>query len=492
MRCLPLVTVLPLWMIVFASAGCTSKDQSTADPVDTEYDPGDSDDTDSGECQSDDDCSNWQICEDGVCVDGDRNNSVDEAESLLWEDPVTGYINPAEDVDYYTFTAEGGEYIRASTTTEEEEEDSKVEWDTVLVIRDTSGKILAYSDDYPTGSTVGGYDSIVYAYIAEAGEYTISVEDVGSWDGAEGYGSSSYSYELFLEEWSTHTDENDSAESPSYEFAPDSDNTWYAIGVHLEEAGDTDYIKLTYPWDNAGLVIDGIEDLGGSDANPLVRIYDEDGNLLSEKEETGPEGPVFYPAMTAGNYLIEVTDADGNGGDDIWTFLFVYLHSEDSAYDSEAENNDDPTFANEIELTDLENSSGNKFSRGYKQGFVDTSDDEDWLSFEAPADYEEAYVVACMNSSIWGSTAAPTIELYDSSGTLLLDENDEDASVAGDPDSKPNANIENAPATPGDTHYLRVVAPEDAEGSASEWWRINIYVASFAVSSYEEGGYACP
>ena len=37
-------------------------------------------------CAEDAACGTGQICEAGECVDGDRNNSVDEAESLLFTD----------------------------------------------------------------------------------------------------------------------------------------------------------------------------------------------------------------------------------------------------------------------------------------------------------------------------------------------------------------------------------------------------------------------
>src|SRR5678815_1317390 len=69
------------------------------------------DDGGTSDCADDGECSPWQICEAGDCLDGDRNNATDEAEPLLWEGAAEGYINPENDVDFYSFTADGGEYI---------------------------------------------------------------------------------------------------------------------------------------------------------------------------------------------------------------------------------------------------------------------------------------------------------------------------------------------------------------------------------------------
>ena len=78
-------------------------------------------------CSTDNDCAQGLICENTECIDGDRNNALEEAESLLWEASKSGIINPAGDVDYYTFNAEGGEYIRVYTVSGEDD-------DTVAVV----------------------------------------------------------------------------------------------------------------------------------------------------------------------------------------------------------------------------------------------------------------------------------------------------------------------------------------------------------------------
>ena len=37
--------------------------------------------------------------------------------------------------------------------------------------------IVTWSDDFPTGTRVTSIDSVIYAYLEEAGTYIVSVED---------------------------------------------------------------------------------------------------------------------------------------------------------------------------------------------------------------------------------------------------------------------------------------------------------------------------
>ena len=116
------------------------------------------------ECSEDSDCDNGTICEDQECIDGDRNNDQDEAVGLLWESEEYETINPVGDIDFFSFSASGGEYVRIYTQTDYES------GDTILTLRDPNGKIVTWSDDYPTNTAVNDLDSVIYAYLAEQGD----------------------------------------------------------------------------------------------------------------------------------------------------------------------------------------------------------------------------------------------------------------------------------------------------------------------------------
>ena len=407
-------------------------------------------------------------------MDGDRNNAIDEAESLLWDDPVTSWLNPAGDQDFYSFTAEAGDYVRITTATEYED------GNTVLVLRNAAGKVHAWVDDYPTGSGVSTFDSVLYAWLPEAGTWTISVQDAGSYyTGGDPVGDPDFTYELRLSIWSGHTSEEDAGDDPSYEITMDATNTWNAIGVALEEDGDTDHVKVILNLDDVELRIAGVVNIDDYDsgASPRVRLIDSDGVTRSDKSGLGPDGYAIYPFLERGTYRLELLDEDSHGGNGEWFFAFAYATDSSSQYVDESEPNDELGQAEEVELTETETDSGSLYSFGNRFGTADAAGDEDWFRLEVP--YDGAHLIACLSSAWYGSLLTPDLEIYDDEGTLL-------ASEPGDADTYPNATIDGLAVDSG-TYYILVRAPETANGDVGEWYRFVTYAATFDPSSY-----ACP
>jgi hypothetical protein len=434
-------------------------------------------------CGEDNDCGDGLICEGGTCVDGDRNNSVEEAEALLWSEEASGAINPAGDVDYYSFIAEGGEMVRIYTVTNNEYDGEAGLYSTVLTLRNPAGKILTQVDEFATGSEISGKDSVLFAYLAEAGSYIVTVEDVGEYSGEPPQGASDYTYTLTLEEWGEAPSEPDSPEEADYSLLLDEERIWYSVGFLIEEAGDVDYFGLDSSIEDLVFYLDGNDNIEGSDISPQVRLVrSSDGAVLSDKLNVGLAGYMYYPHLQAGQYHVEITDAEGTGGPDHWFFLHVIGRVDSSSWSTEAEPNDSLEAAGELALTEYENSGGNLYSSGLFEGVADAVADEDWFMLEAP--YDESWLVVCLSSTIWGSAATPSLEIYDSAGELL-------GSGAGDASDWPTSRVENVAVSAG-TYYLRVVEPEGTDAGPGWWYRGSAYAASFEVSTWEEGGYTCP
>ena len=424
------------------------------------------------ECEVDTDCNGAQICESNNCVDGDRNNSPEDAQSLLWDDPTTGFINPAGDEDYYVFTSGGGEYVRITTTHNFEGAD------TVVTLRNSVGQVVAWSDDYPTGSPISTFDSAVYAYLAEGDDYVITVEDASTYyNTGEELGSQLYEYTLTLEEWSQNTDEPDSDGDPSVELSIENTNMWNAVGTNIQSEGDSDFILINVSADSSWLYVAGMADLGNSELNPMVRLYDNNMVLLSEKEDVGPDGDLLYPQVTPGDYFIEISDATGSGGDNHWSFFFI-IAREKTTYEIETEPNDDMGTANSLTLTDTQTSNGSDYSYVQAFGTASGPSDVDWFAISNP--YPEAHIVGCLNSKLQGSTLLPKFSLYDSTMTMLAEV---DASSAADP----NAAFDGLPTVSDPMYYLKVESPADAAGTASDWYQLTAYIATFDPDSY-----SCP
>lgn len=425
------------------------------------------------ECEVDLDCNDYQICESNACENGDRNNSPEEAEALLWEDPTIGYINPAEDEDFYSFTGGAGEYIRITTTHDFDE------GNTVLTLRSPSGQVVAWSDDYPTGSVVSTYDSALYAYLVEDGDYLITVEDASTYYGTEApIGSALYAYTITLEEWSQTTAEPDAADDASTSLSIENDNMWNAVGVHIQSEGDSDWILVNVSTESSWLYISGMIDMGGSDLNSLVSLYTSDGVLLSEKENVGPDGSLLYPQLTPGDYLIEISDANGGGGDNFWEYFFIIVR-EKATYDVELEPNNDGGTSTPVSLEETQTSSDKDYSYGHAFGTASGPSDIDWYSIANPYG-ADTYFVACLNSTLEGSVLSPKLSLYDSSLTLITEV---DASTAADP----NAAIDGLETISDPLYYLKVESPDTAQGLPSEWYQFTAYVATFEPTSY-----SCP
>jgi hypothetical protein len=471
--------------VTLSIAGC-AKDQAAGEAATDGASAGDgSDGADGGAdgdgtCDADADCEAWEICEDSVCEDGDRNNAVDEAETLLWEDPTTGTINPVGDVDYYRFTAEGGEFVRIESVLA----DDVIEYggDTVLTLRDSAGKVVTEANRFATETGVTGVDAAMYAYLSAAGDYTITVQDDGTYgadpEGLE-EGFAAYRYELTLSEWSATTEEPDAFAQPLYTIDLSDSRQWATVGVLLHEAGDVDYIGLEVRAGVEGemLFLDGNQNIDGSDLSPRVRLLDADGDALSDKLGVGPEEYALVPFVEAGSYIIEVSDAVGSGGDDHWTWLHVISRPDDwdgSEFTREVESNDLSATAQELTQTEAETSSGNLYTYSNMLGTVDAPDDEDWYAFSAG--FGENWFGLCLNSLAYGSTLSPQVELLDAAGEVVESWS---ATSAGDPDLY----VDNLTLDDGD-YFLRVTGLDGAAGALGDWYMFTLYIAGFEATSY--------
>ncbi len=468
--------ILPL-MLLALSCGDTPIDDGTSN---TDADGG-SGDGGSDECAADGECSGWEICESGACVDGDRNNSIDEAESILWDDTTTGWINPAGDVDYYRLSASGGEYVLVTTSGDYRDEDDA--GDTVVTVRDSTGKVVAVSDDYPTGVRIGGLDSLVYAWLQDAGDYIIEVEDAGTaYSDVDPVGSPDFAYTLSVQEWGRHTEEPDSLSSPNESVSTDAVNLWSALGVALESPGDKDYASVTIGAADSVLYLWGPVDRGGSEADPRLTLYDAGGTAVLSLDGVTEGVYAYHPMLDPGTYTLELSDSNGGGGDDYWFFSYSVLRESDpDSYPLESEPNDLQAQATFLSMTDTTTSGGSAYAYGNALGFVDDPSDADW--FRVPA-RSGAELVVCVNSSVYGSLAAPSIEVYNSAGDLI-------ESGAGSDVTRPTAKVENVLMDSQD-YYLRIVDDAPAGTGAGGWYKLVVYTADFDVGSYADGGYACP
>lgn len=444
-----------------AALGCAS-------PYATGTGGGGDDDDDDGPdpatpCVTDDECDEGKICEADACITGDRDNDATAATALFWETEAAGEINPAGDVDWYKVTAEGGEFMRVEVSTDEDENSL----DSVVSVYTAVGKRVSWEDEHPAGNATT-YDSVCYAYLPDAGDYFVLVEDRSTFYG-EGTGGGSDSYYTLAVKQVASVDEPDSIESPGFAVGAKS-GTINNIPILLEEVGDRDY--TTVDFETTGLVtwVHGLTNNESSTLSPAFSLYDAAGALVATKAD-----PLYGDALvvyaTEGNrYVLEVADRADDGGDTPWTVAFVQVTDAAGAGLAEGAENDDLADADALDQGELDSEDGQAWA-GTGSGHIDPPQDVDTWSLAVPL--ANAYLSARLYAADVGSLLQAEIEILDDSGAVLGS-----AQYSAGVDVK----IENARGDVEGTYYVRVRGTGSTPGGEGSYYRVVLYATDFEVA----------
>lgn len=405
-------------------------------------------------CANDEACASFEVCDDETCVTGDRNNGPDEASPLLWNTPEAAVLQQTGDTDFFSFTAEGGEYLRLHTlwTGSDDEDDASI--NTLVTLYDPAGKVHAIEDEHAIGN-VNTYDTVMYVYLPDAGTWVVKVED------REGRGDTGGDYEIEIRETTAHTAEADSLADPKYDLAPTA-NSIFAIGVVLEEDGDHDYVALELPYDECPIQIWGTTAETSSQMRPVVDLYvPDDPDRYLHKVDPGPQGSGLYIELDGQGALLDIYDEDEGGGADFWTFVYVRVYDRGSAYEEEVEDNDDSSFANQLAV---DWSEGDGYGRGRGWGVMDYEGDEDWFFVEVD---DQNYLLVDGTADSLGSSIDGGVEVYDSNGELLS---------TGEPDED---EFDDTPEWLGPLdegiYFVRVFAQNDDAAGPGFYYRFTAY-----------------
>jgi hypothetical protein len=421
--------------------------------------------TDDAECADDDDCASDEICADDACELGDRDNSPDEAASLFWSEPVEGQIAPAGDEDWYAVTSDGREYLVANTTDAEDDE----VLDTVVSVYDTNGSLLAWEDEHPGGNIGSGYDSIVYAWLAEAGTYYVKVEDIGHFDGGNGLGGDEADYVLTVDSYD-EPNETDSLQSASRDLGETSADTWYPTLAVLEEVGDVDYFAFDVPSEGMPLGIVAAQHSEGSDTTPRVRLYNGDGDLvLSFDDPDVDDAYAWLPFTRSTRYVLAVDDAAGLGGADHWAPTLFILRDTDRAYPDEVEPDDTIETATTVDFSDQEPDAG-QWVTAAVQGWLETVDDADVFHAVNPVD--GGYISVVTFGPSWGGQMTPRVEVLNDAGETVGGAD----GVAGE-----DTWALNVGPIPVGSYYVRITSQPDtgAAGGEGDYYMALVHFTDF-------------
>jgi hypothetical protein len=441
-----------------AIAGCPAGDDDDVAA------PDDDDAADS--CEVDTDCSRFdnglEICDlsAGMCVHGDRNNSRDESQLLSYESTAQLYVAPAGDVDWFRFNGAEGDLLLISTEATQPDD-----LDTVIIYHDQQGNQIGFNDDFDRVGSVPP-DSRLYVGVPDAGTFYISIQDRRSWandpaDPPEGGADFQYSITLAQAGSSSNvpaiSEPNDSA-SEATDWPVDSYSTNYTIGGTLETDGDEDWIRVPVVVGEV-LRLYGFPNTG-TQARPSVRVMMPDTTtpirtytaLTWATDDRG-----YVPVLETGDYYLQVTDENGNGGFDHWYFLHAAKNEPEEDFRAEVEPNDSIP-------EDLGFASGVTANTTI-WGRIGSAGDEDHYGFTAASGDR---LTVRFERSEFGETTNPVVTVVDSLGVELTS-----AAWTGDDDS-PAISLETLPSAGQWTVIITEADPAVGHGG-------KLYVATISI-----------
>ena len=298
-------------------------------------------------CDVDSDCSfqsGLEICgEERLCVDGDRNNEMAEAQLLEDGDITELYIAPAGDVDWFRFNGSQGDLIYIAASAED-----TGNLDCLVTYYDSDGNELGFGDDFDRVSGVAP-DARFYSGVPASGTAWFSVQDKRGWTNDPSdppTGGSGHQYQLFFGRLGGSAgavlaaEPNDTAtDATSWMVSKYATN--YNLGGGIEPAADVDWLAVDVI---AGEVLRLYGFPGsGSAGTTQVTAYLPDASTVIRSYlglAWDLEHRAWIPVLETGTYYLEVQDSAGGGGFDNWYFLHAAKNDAADGYAAEVEPND--------------------------------------------------------------------------------------------------------------------------------------------------------
>lgn len=335
-RWFPLLALaLPLF------TGCPSEGDD-----DDSFGPPDDDDV-ADTCEEDQDCRDFddglEICsDDGLCIEGDRNNAREEAQLLPYGTETDLVIAPAGDVDWFRFNGTEGDLVLIRVDAEDEDE-----LDPVVIYMDDQGNQIGFNDDF---DRIGTTNARLYVGVPSTGTFYISVQDKRSWVGDPNdppEGGEDFGYTVRIDS-AGGTSNVPVVDEPNEVFGDallwnvEAYSTNYTLGGAFETAGDVDWLRVPviageilrlYAFPNTGTAARPEVTVMLEDATTPIRSYTGLGWTAADRG--------YVPVLEDGFYYLQLEDVNGTGGFDHWYYLHAAKDEPDPEFRAETEPNDE-------------------------------------------------------------------------------------------------------------------------------------------------------
>ncbi len=413
----------------------------------------DDDDDGAPECSEDSACEDWEICDEGTCVAGDRNNDFDEAVLVADGDERTGYINPAGDVDYYRVEGSAGAFYRAYASTADPTDGEGL--DTVIRFYDADRVERGYNDDFERLSNIYGTDAVYIGCTPTDDTVYLSVEDYGSFAGDpdQMVSGPDATYTFRLESLEiTESEPNDAVADADDADVADYNISYDRAGV-IEADGDVDLWAVDVGA-GARLRIYGYEHTA-TDLTPRVRVLAGDGvSEMASYDGLGWDLEASVPVLDDVIYL-EISDADGAGGSTSCYVLHLAADTPGELYRAEGEPNE--AFGSDALA---ENDEGLLAVAGR----IDPVSDVDRFTLAATAGDR---ITVTVLARTYGSPLAAHLEIFDPTQTLA---------VALDVPASEDAVLESFELDQSGDYTLQITAADGVSGGPGHWYSLFVEV----------------
>ncbi len=271
--------------------------------------------------------------------ESEPNNTFAQAQAIVPDVLIVGRLDPAGDVDFFSFTADAGQRLTVDINARSLTPPSEA--DTVVTLFDSNGQPLAENDD-----AGGSLDSFLTFEIPRSGRYFVRVRNFSP------KGGPSYAYEALI----TLTGAAPPPPGIVMESEPNNSLTQAnaialpaIVSGTINPAGDVDFFAFEARRGQQ-LVID-LDARSLTPPSPLdtvVTLFDSRGQQLAENDdaEGSTDSLLRFTIPTDGRYFFRVRSFDGKGGPDYAYRATVTLTG--AARPRESEPNDQFAQANQL------------------------------------------------------------------------------------------------------------------------------------------------
>ncbi len=406
----------------------------------------------------------------------------------------TAIINPAGDEDFFTFTAEAGQWIQLSTDANPDDDTGMIDTVVTLYNADGSSQLAEADDQTPRIST----DSELFFRVETAGTYCARVMEFSEWYGDTPEGDPSYSYRLIMlpidfDLYDYHNEDSDATTAGSNDTVGtaqdslsvntgDTSMVFTQLAGMLDPGDDVDVFEIIPPSNTLGLNTNfgpsGIDGYGSTTGPGILNVLMADGvTVLAQLDyQNGSDGFSQVPVTAGLTYYVWVERPGTTMGAN--DFYFMKYSTSDQLNTQETTGPEvNETHANADTDTNPQTDPNTGTVSHFLGGNMPINDVDFWSFADVTAGDQIA--VACSSQRAGSGVGDFTVDWFEQASDIPGTVAQTDLETATqDIYWGTGANPSKGPvtATVTGTHYMRISATTDISGVTSRHYLCGVHV----------------